>query len=200
MVSDLWFNMVAGLVLGYALGAIPFGLLLTRLSGGGDIRTIGSGNIGATNVLRTGRKGIAALTLILDMLKGFCAVWLASDYLPGGEILAAAGAFFGHLYPVWLGFKGGKGSATYGGILFGLFWQGGVIYATIWFGVLIISRLSSGASLTAALSAPIAAAILGYYDLVPMLSACTLIIFWKHRGNIERLIAGTEPRIGKSKS
>ena len=198
--SDLWFNMGASLVLGYALGAIPFGLLLTRLSGGGDIRTIGSGNIGATNVLRTGRKGMAALTLILDMLKGLCAVWLARDYLPGGEILAAAGAFFGHLYPVWLGFKGGKGSATYGGILFGLFWQGGVIYAIMWLSVLIISRLSSGASLTAALSAPIAAAILGYYDLVPMLSACTLIIFWKHRGNIERLMAGTEPRIGKSKS
>ena len=192
--------MVAGLVLGYALGAIPFGLLLTRLSGGGDIRTIGSGNIGATNVLRTGRRGLAALTLILDMLKGLCAVWLARDYLPGGEILAAAGAFFGHLYPVWLGFKGGKGSATYGGILFGLFWQGGVIYAIMWLSVLIISRLSSGASLTAALSAPVAAAILGYYDLVPMLSACTLIIFWKHRGNIERLMAGTEPRIGKSKS
>jgi len=192
--------MVAGLVLGYALGAIPFGLLLTRLSGGGDIRTIGSGNIGATNVLRTGRKGMAALTLILDMLKGFCAVWLTTYYLPGGEILAAAGAFFGHLYPVWLRFKGGKGSATYGGILFGLFWQGGVIYAIMWLSVLIISRLSSGASLTAALSAPIAAAILGYYDLVPMLSACTLIIFWKHRGNIQRLMAGTEPRIGKSKS
>ena len=198
--SDIWFNMVAGLVLGYALGAIPFGLLLTHLSGGGDIRTIGSGNIGATNVLRTGRKGMAALTLILDMLKGFCAVWLATHYLLGGEILAAAGAFFGHLFPVWLRFKGGKGSATYGGILFGLFWQGGVIYAIMWLGVLIISRLSSGASLTAALSAPIAAVILGYYDLVPMLSACTLIIFWKHRGNIERLMAGTEPRIGKSKS
>ena len=192
--------MVAGLVLGYALGAIPFGLLLTRLSGGGDIRTIGSGNIGATNVLRTGRRGLAALTLILDMLKGLCAVWLARDYLPGGEILAAAGAFFGHLYPVWLRFKGGKGSATYGGILFSLFWQGGVIYAIMWFGVLTISRLSSGASLTAALSAPIAAAILGYYNLVPMLSVCTLIIFWKHWGNIERLMAGTEPRIGKSKS
>jgi glycerol-3-phosphate acyltransferase PlsY len=143
---------------------------------------------------------MAALTLILDMLKGFCAVWLATHYLPGGEILAAAGAFFGHLFPVWLRFKGGKGSATYGGILFGLFWQGGVIYAIMWLGVLIISRLSSGASLTAALSAPIAAAILGYYDLVPMLSVCTLIIFWKHRGNIERLMAGTEPRIGKSKS
>ena len=198
--SDLWFNMAAGLLLGYALGSIPFGLLLTRVAGGGDIRSIGSGNIGATNVLRTGRKGMAALTLILDLLKGFFAVWLASRFLPGGEILAAAGAFFGHLYPAWLGFKGGKGSATFGGILFGLFWQGGVIYAGVWLTVLIVSRLSSVAGLVAALSAPIAAAIFGYYDLVAMLAACTLIIFWKHRTNIERLIDGTEPRIGKSKS
>lgn len=200
MVSDLWFNMAAGLLLGYALGSIPFGLLLTRVAGGGDIRSIGSGNIGATNVLRTGRKGMAALTLILDVLKGFFAVWLASRFLPGGEILAAAGAFFGHLYPAWLGFKGGKGSATFGGILFGLFWQGGVIYAGVWLTVLIVSRFSSVAGLVAALAAPIAAAIFGYYDLVPMLAACTLIIFWKHRTNIERLIDGTEPRIGKSKS
>ena len=192
--------MVAGLLLGYALGSIPFGLLLTRVSGGGDIRSIGSGNIGATNVLRTGRKGMAALTLILDLLKGFFAVWLASQFFAGGEVLAAAGAFFGHLYPVWLGFKGGKGSATFGGILFGLFWQGGVIYAGVWLTVLIVSRLSSVAGLVAALSAPIAAAIFGYYDLVAMLAACTLIIFWKHRTNIERLIDGTEPRIGKSKS
>lgn len=192
--------MAAGLLLGYALGSIPFGLLLTRVAGGGDIRSIGSGNIGATNVLRTGRKGMAALTLILDVLKGFFAVWLASRFLPGGEILAAAGAFFGHLYPAWLGFKGGKGSATFGGILFGLFWQGGVIYAGVWLTVLIVSRFSSVAGLVAALAAPIAAAIFGYYDLVPMLAACTLIIFWKHRTNIERLIDGTEPRIGKSKS
>ena len=198
--NDFWFNMAVGLLLGYALGSIPFGFLLTRFVGGGDIRSIGSGNIGATNVLRTGRKGLAALTLLLDLLKGFFAVWLAARYLPGAEIFAAAGAFFGHLFPAWLQFKGGKGVATYAGIMFGLFWQGGVIYAIMWFGVLIISRLSSGASLTAALSAPIAAAILGYYDLVPMLSACTLIIFWKHRGNIQRLMAGTEPRIGKSKS
>lgn len=192
--------MAAGLLLGYALGSVPFGLLLTRVAGGGDIRSIGSGNIGATNVLRTGRKGMAALTLILDVLKGFFAVWLASRFLPGGEILAAAGAFFGHLYPAWLGFKGGKGSATFGGILFGLFWQGGVIYAGVWLTVLIVSRFSSVAGLVAALAAPIAAAIFGYYDLVPMLAACTLIIFWKHRMNIERLIDGTEPRIGKSKS
>lgn len=197
--NDVWFNMAAGLLLGYALGSIPFGLLLTRLSGGGDIRTIGSGNIGATNVLRTGRKGMAALTLILDMLKGFLAVWLATRFLPGGEVLAAAGAFFGHLYPAWLGFKGGKGSATFGGILLGLFWQGGVIYALVWIISLLISRFSSVAGLVAALSAPIAAAILGYCDLVAMLAACTLIIFWKHRGNIERLIDGTEPRVGKSK-
>ena len=192
--------MVAGLLLGYALGSIPFGLLLTRVSGGGDIRSIGSGNIGATNVLRTGRKGMAALTLILDLLKGFFAVWLASQFFAGGEVLAAAGAFFGHLYPVWLGFKGGKGSATFGGILLGLFWQGGVIYAGVWLTVLIVSRFSSVAGLVAALAAPIAAAIFGYYDLVPMLAACTLIIFWKHRTNIERLIDGTEPRICKSKS
>ena len=197
--NDLWFNMVAGLLLGYSLGSIPFGLLLTRFSGGGDIRSIGSGNIGATNVLRTGRKGMAALTLLLDLSKGFFAVWLATRYLPGGEILAAAGAFFGHLYPVWLGFKGGKGSATFGGILFGLFWQGGVIYAAVWVGVLALSRFSSVAGLAAALAAPVAAATLGHYDLVAMLSACTLIIFWKHRGNIERLIDGTEPRVGKAK-
>jgi glycerol-3-phosphate acyltransferase PlsY len=192
--------MGAGLLLGYALGAIPFGLLLTRLSGGGDIRAIGSGNIGATNVLRTGRKGLAALTLVLDMLKGFFAVWVATQFLPGAEIVAAAGAFLGHLYPIWLGFKGGKGSATYGGVLFGLFWPVGVVYAVMWVGVLVLSRISSVAGLAAALSAPIAAALLGHYDLVALLAACTLIVFWKHRSNIGRLMDGTEPRIGTSKS
>lgn len=192
--------MVGGLLLGYALGSIPFGLLLTRLSGGGDIRTIGSGNIGATNVLRTGRKGIAALTLLLDLLKGFFAVWLAIRFFPGGEVLAAAGAFFGHLYPVWLGFKGGKGVATYAGILFGLFWEGGAVYAIVWVAVLLISRLSSLAGLVAAVCAPVAAAVFGYYEIVALLTACTLIVFWKHRLNIENLIDGTEPRIGKSQS
>jgi glycerol-3-phosphate acyltransferase PlsY len=191
--------MIAGLVLGYALGSIPFGLLLTRFSGGGDIRTIGSGNIGATNVLRTGRKGLAALTLLLDLLKGFFAVWLASKYFPGGEILAAAGTFFGHLYPVWLKFKGGKGVATYAGILFGLFWPMGVVYAIVWVGALLLVRISSLAGLLAAVSAPVAAAYFGQYELVAMLVACTLIIFWKHRANIENLMDGTEPRIGKSK-
>lgn len=198
--SDLWFNIVAGLLLGYAFGSIPFGLLLTRFAGGGDIRSIGSGNIGATNVLRTGRKGLAALTLLLDLLKGFFAVWLAENYLPGGEIFAAAGAFLGHLFPVWLQFKGGKGVATYAGIMFGLFWQLGVVYAIAWIGVLLISRISSLAGLVAAGCAPVAAAILGHYELVALLSICTLFVFWKHRANIKNLMDGTEPRIGKSKS
>lgn len=197
--DDIGFNMIAGLLLGYLLGSIPFGLLLTKASGGGDIRNIGSGNIGATNVLRTGRKGLAALTLLLDLLKGFFAVFIATHYLPGGAAFAAAGAFFGHLYPVWLGFKGGKGVATYAGILFGLFWQGGVVYAIAWIGALVIFRISSLAGLLAALCAPIAAAYFGRYDLVALLVACTLIVFWKHRTNIENLMDGTEPRIGKSK-
>jgi acyl phosphate:glycerol-3-phosphate acyltransferase len=197
--NDIGFNMIAGLLLGYLLGSIPFGLLLTKASGGGDIRNIGSGNIGATNVLRTGRKGLAALTLLLDLLKGFVAVFIATHYLPGGAAFAAAGAFFGHLYPMWLGFKGGKGVATYAGILFGLFWQGGVVYAIAWIGALLIFRISSLAGLLAALCAPIAAAYFGRYDLVALLVACTLIVFWKHRTNIENLMNGTEPRIGKSK-
>ena len=192
--------MGVGLLLGYALGSIPFGLLLTRFAGGGDIRSIGSGNIGATNVLRTGRKGLAALTLLLDLLKGFFAVWLAARYLPGEEIFAAAGAFFGHLFPAWLQFKGGKGVATYAGIMFGLFWQGGLVYAAAWIGVLLISRLSSLAGLVAAACAPVAAAIFGHYELVALLTTCTLLVFWKHRTNIENLMDGTEPRIGKSKS
>lgn len=198
--SDFWFNMGVGLLLGYALGSIPFGLLLTRVAGGVDIRSIGSGNIGATNVLRTGRKGLAALTLLLDLLKGFFAVWLAARYLPGEEIFAAAGAFFGHLFPAWLQFKGGKGVATYAGIMFGLFWQGGSVYAAAWIGVLLISRLSSLAGLVAAVCAPVAAAIFGHYELVALLTTCTLLVFWKHRTNIENLMDGTEPRIGKSKS
>jgi glycerol-3-phosphate acyltransferase PlsY len=197
--DDIGFNMIAGLLLGYLLGSIPFGLLLTKASGGGDIRNIGSGNIGATNVLRTGRKGLAALTLLLDLLKGFFAVFIATHYLPDGAAFAAAGAFFGHLYPVWLGFKGGKGVATYAGIMLGLFWQGGVVYAIAWIGALVIFRISSLAGLLAALCAPIAAAYFGRYDLVALLVACTLIVFWKHRTNIENLMDGTEPRIGKSK-
>ncbi|MEP7349050.1 MAG: glycerol-3-phosphate 1-O-acyltransferase PlsY [Sphingorhabdus sp.] len=198
--TAFWVTSVSALVLGYMLGSVPFGLLLMKLAGGGDIREIGSGNIGATNVLRTGRKGLAALTLLLDLLKGFAAVYLATRFLPGAEVFAAAGAFFGHLYPAWLKFKGGKGVATYAGIMFGLFWQGGVVYAVAWIGGLVIFRISSVAGLLAAVVAPIAAAYFGRYELVALLVACTLIVFWKHRANIERLIDGTEPRIGKKKS
>ncbi|MFY8074126.1 glycerol-3-phosphate 1-O-acyltransferase PlsY [Sphingorhabdus lacus] len=197
--TAFWLNMIFALGLGYGLGSIPFGLLLTKAAGGGDIRSIGSGNIGATNVLRTGRKGLAALTLLLDLLKGFAAVWIAGHFFPGAELAAAAGAFFGHLYPVWLKFKGGKGVATYAGIMFGLFWQGGVVYAITWIGALLIFRISSVGGLLAALMAPVAAAYFERYDLVPLLCACTLIIFWKHQANISNLINGTEPKIGKSK-
>jgi acyl phosphate:glycerol-3-phosphate acyltransferase len=200
VMTEFWINAIASLLLGYGLGSIPFGLVLTKLAGGGDIRDIGSGNIGATNVLRSGRKGLAALTLLLDLLKGFAAVWFASKYLSGAEVFAAAGAFFGHLYPVWLNFKGGKGVATYAGIMFGLFWQGGVVYAVAWVGGLLLFRISSVAGLLAAIAAPLAAAYFGHYELVALLVACTLIIFWKHRANIEQLIDGTEPRVGKSKS
>ena len=191
-----WTHIAAALLLGYALGSIPFGLVLTKLAGEGDLRDIGSGNIGATNVLRTGRKGLAALTLLLDLLKGFAAVWIAGWALPGSESVAAAAAFFGHLYPVWLNFKGGKGVATYAGIMFGLLWQGGVVYAVAWIGALLMFRISSLAGLIAAITAPVAAAYFGRYDLVAMLVACSLIVFWKHRENIERLVRGDEPRIG----
>lgn len=189
-------QMVGAALLGYGLGSIPFGLLITKMAGAGDIRNIGSGNIGATNVLRTGKKGLAALTLLLDLLKGFFAVWLAARYLSGTQSIAAAAAFFGHLYPAWLGFKGGKGVATYAGIMFGLFWQGGVVYAITWIGALVLFRISSVAGLLAAITAPVAAYYFERYDLVALLAACSLIIFWKHRENIERIIGGTEPRIG----
>jgi acyl phosphate:glycerol-3-phosphate acyltransferase len=195
-VTDHVIPMLLALVIGYALGSIPFGLVLTRLSGGGDLRDIGSGNIGATNVLRTGNKSLAVATLLLDIGKGYLAVKLADNYLPGTASIAAAGAFFGHLYPVWLGFKGGKGVATYAGIMFGLFWQGGAIYAAAWILALLLFRISSVGGLCAAIAAPIAAFYFGRTDLVAMLIACSLIVFWMHRENIERLIAGTEPRVG----
>ena len=184
-------------LIGYFLGAIPFAMILTRLGGAGDLRSIGSGNIGATNVLRTGRKGLAALTLILDLSKGTAAVLLARYLFPGTEIVAAAGAFFGHLYPVWIGFKGGKGLATYAGILFGLFWPMGVGYSVTWILLLLITRISSVAGLGAAAVAPMLAWGVGRTEYVPVLVAISLIAFLKHRDNIRRLIAGTEAKIGQ---
>jgi acyl phosphate:glycerol-3-phosphate acyltransferase len=187
---------ILALLAGYLLGSIPFGLLLTRLSGKGDIREIGSGNIGATNVLRTGSKGLAAATLLLDALKGAAAVCLAQQLWPEAVNFAAAGALIGHLYPAWLRFKGGKGVATMLGILVPLFWQAALVYVLIWVGLLLILRISSVAGMTAAASAPVTAAILNEQALFPMLLGFALLVIWKHRENIRRLAKGEEPRVG----
>ena len=188
-------NLIA-LGLGYALGSIPFGLILTSLSGAGDLRSIGSGNIGATNVLRTGRKGIAAATLLLDLLKALAAVLLARQFWPGHEALAALGAILGHCFPVWLRFKGGKGVASMMGASLGLAWPIGLAYAITWLGLLAITRISSLAGLTAAVVAPIAAWWIGRPDYAIVLAAIAVLVLVLHRGNIQRLIAGTEPRVG----
>jgi len=190
-------ELLLALALGYLLGSIPFGLVLTRLAGKGDVRDIGSGNIGATNVLRTGSKPLAAATLILDCLKATAAILLARQLWPGTENFAAAGALIGHLYPVWLRFKGGKGVATLLGVLIPLLPVGAVIYAAVWIGLLLILRISSVAGMIAALSAPVSAAILGDQLLFPMFLAFALLVVWKHKTNIARLRAGTEPKVGK---
>lgn len=190
---------VAALVLGYLLGSIPFGVLLTRAAGAGDLRQIGSGNIGATNVLRTGRKGLAAATLLLDLAKGWAAVVIATALLPDNEQIAAAGAFVGHCYPIWLAFRGGKGVATLMGIVLALHPPLGLVYAVVWLGLLGTLRISSVAGMAAATSAPVAAAVLGRFDLVPLLLALALIVVWKHRENIARLLDGEEPRVGKKR-
>ena len=193
----LWVAPTCALLLGYLLGSIPFGVLLTRFAGAGDLRSIGSGNIGATNVLRTGRKGLAAATLLLDLLKGAAAVWLAEWLFPGNGMIAAAAAFLGHCYPVWLRFRGGKGVATLMGIVLALHWPLGLIYALVWLGLLAGLRISSVAGMAAAVSAPVGAALFGRFDLVMLLLALAAIVLWKHAENIERLLAGTEPRIGR---
>lgn len=190
-------ELLLALALGYLLGSIPFGLVLTRLAGKGDVRDIGSGNIGATNVLRTGSKLLAAATLILDCLKATAAILIAGRLWPGTENFAAAGALVGHLYPVWLKFKGGKGVATLLGILIPLLPVGAAIYAAVWIGLLLLVRISSVAGMVAALSAPVSAAILGEQLLLPMFLAFALLVVWKHKANIARLKAGTEPKVGK---
>jgi acyl phosphate:glycerol-3-phosphate acyltransferase len=189
----------AAMVGGYFLGSIPFGIILTRMFGAGDLRQIGSGNIGATNVLRTGRKGLAAGTLLLDAAKGAAAVCLARMVDPSLAIVAGAGAFFGHIYPVWLGFKGGKGVATLLGIALALSWMLGLIFAAVWLGAMAITRISSVGGMAAAVSAPIAANFLLDQRTALVLAGLATILIWKHRDNISRLRAGTEPRIGASK-
>lgn len=193
----LWMTPTLALLLGYLLGSIPFGVLLTRMAGAGDLRAIGSGNIGATNVLRTGRKGLAAATLLLDLGKGAVAVWLAEALWPGMGVLAAAGAFFGHCYPVWLGFRGGKGVATLMGIVLALHWPSGLVFAAVWLGLLGLVRISSVAGMAAAVSAPVSAAFFERFDIVLLLLGLAMVVLWKHRANIERLLAGSEPRIGR---
>jgi glycerol-3-phosphate acyltransferase PlsY len=192
-------EMLFALALGYLLGSIPFGILLTRIAGKGDIRNIGSGNIGATNVLRTGSRLLAALTLVLDCLKATAAILLARRFL-GHEVGpgAAAGALIGHLYPIWLKFRGGKGVATFLGILIPLLPIAAAVYAAIWILLLLTLRISSVAGMTAAISAPIVAAIL-HSSLVPMLLGFAVLVLWKHRENILRLWRGTEPRVGRVK-
>ena len=185
------------IIVGYLLGSIPFGLILTRLGGGGDLREVGSGTIGATNVLRTGRKGIAVATLLLDMLKGTAAVLIAARFWPEAAPLAALAVVIGHCFPVWLKFRGGKGVATLMGVSLGLAWPLGLTYALVWLGVFGLTRISSLAGIGAAISAPFAALGLGRADLVPVLAALALLVLVMHRENLARLRAGTEPKVQK---
>ena len=187
------------LAVSYLLGAIPFGLLLTRAAGKGDIRAIGSGSIGATNVLRTGSKGLAAATLLLDAAKGVFAVWLAQRLWPGFELHAAAGVLIGHLYPIWLRFRGGKGVATLLGILIPLLPIAALVYAVVWIALLLIVRVSSVAGIAAAASAPVTAGVIGDEGRFPLLFGLALLVIWKHRDNIRRLMAGNEPRVGRAR-
>ena len=184
---------------GYLLGSIPFGLLLTRMAGGPDVRTIGSGNIGATNVLRTGRKGLAALTLACDMLKGTAAVLIAG-YVAGEQaaLAAALGAFLGHLFPVWLKFKGGKGVATYIGLLLGLYWPGALLFCALWLAVAYFSRYSSLAALTASALTPAALWALHVPNAAALFLLLSVLLWIMHRANIRRLLAGEEGKIGGS--
>jgi glycerol-3-phosphate acyltransferase PlsY len=182
---------------GYLLGSIPFGLIITKAAGGPDVRTIGSGNIGATNVLRTGRKGLAAATLLCDMLKGTVAV-LVAGYFAGQQaaLIAGLGAFLGHLFPVWLKFKGGKGVATYIGVLLGLFWPAALIFCGIWLIVAFLSRYSSLSALIASALTPIALYLLDQPSTAALFLLLTALTWFMHRANIARLLNGTEGKIG----
>ncbi|HEV7635824.1 MAG TPA: glycerol-3-phosphate 1-O-acyltransferase PlsY [Bradyrhizobium sp.] len=196
MTPEAW--LPVAFIVGYLLGSIPFGLILTKLAGTQDLRAIGSGNIGATNVLRTGRKGLAAATLLLDMLKGTAAV-VISGYCggPNAAMLAALGAFLGHLFPVWLNFRGGKGVAVYIGVLIGLFWPAAVVFCVLWLATAVTSRYSSLSALVASFVTPIFLWWFGHPALASLFAVLTLLLFYMHRENITRLQAGTEGRIGQ---
>ncbi|HEY8353318.1 MAG TPA: glycerol-3-phosphate 1-O-acyltransferase PlsY, partial [Sphingomonadales bacterium] len=188
----------AALALGYLMGSIPFGFILTRMAGLGDIRRIGSGNIGATNVLRTGNRKLALLTLLLDGAKGAVAALIAGSVSPGLALVAALAAFLGHLFPVWLHFKGGKGVATYLGVLLALCWPLGLMVVGTWIGTAILFRISSLSALTAALLCPIFAWVLAGPALAILTLLMSVLVFIRHDTNIRRLLNGTEPRIGRS--
>lgn len=190
-------NWLPALALGYALGSVPFGLILTQAFGAGDLRSIGSGSIGATNVLRTGHKGLAAATVLLDAGKGIVAVLIAARWLPGTEGGAAIGAVIGHCFPVWLRFRGGKGFATAAGVCLALAWQVMVVGAVVWAATLALSRISSVSSMVAVLAAPVAAWLFGLPSVATVLAVIAAIVIVQHRGNIARLRAGTEPRLGQ---
>jgi glycerol-3-phosphate acyltransferase PlsY len=190
--------LIVAFLIGYLLGSIPFGLILTRLAGTQDIRSIGSGSIGATNVLRTGRKGLAAATVLCDVLKGTIAVLIAGYYGgPNAAMLAALGAFLGHCFPVWLKFKGGKGVAVYIGVLIGLFWPAAVIFCAMWLATALTTRYSSLSALVASFITPIFLWWFGHPALASLFAVLTLLLFYMHRENIKRLQAGTEGRIGE---
>ncbi len=189
---------ILALATGYLLGSIPFGLVLTKFAGTQDLRSIGSGNIGATNVLRTGRKGLAAATLLCDMLKGTVAVLIAGYFGgPDAAMLAGLAAFLGHLFPVWLNFKGGKGVAVYIGVLLGLFWPAAVVFCVLWLATAATTRYSSLSSLVASFVTPIFLWWFGHPALASLFVVLTLLVFYVHRENIKRLQAGTEGRIGE---
>jgi glycerol-3-phosphate acyltransferase PlsY len=197
---DIGWNLaLIPLVVGYLLGSIPFGLLLTRLMGAGDLRGIGSGNIGATNVLRTGRKGLAAATLLLDMAKGVAAVMIGQRYGSDYAVIGGMAAFVGHVYPVWLKFSGGKGVATMLGVTLALNWALGLVFAIVWLLALAATRISSVSGMAAAISVPIAASLMGKMGLGYALLILAMIVIWKHRANIGRLIDGTEPKVGQAR-
>jgi glycerol-3-phosphate acyltransferase PlsY len=190
---------LAALVFGYLLGSIPFGLILAKLFGLGDLRKIGSGNIGATNVLRAGSKWLAALTLLLDAAKGTAAVLFAARWGETAAMLAGLGAFLGHLYPVWLGFNGGKGVATFIGVLLGLYWPAAVVFCAVWLLIALLARYSSLSALVASAASVCALALTGQWQLAALFFLLTVLLYIRHAGNIGRLLRGEETRIGESK-
>ena len=196
-----WLSMIAtwGLF-GYLCGSIPFGFLLTRAAGLGDIRAIGSGNIGATNVLRTGNKGLAAATLLLDALKGAVPVLVTAHFAPGAVAFVGLAAFLGHLYPVWLKFRGGKGVATFIGVMAALSWPVMLAVALVWLALAALLRYSSLAALVASAASPLLSLLVGAPGIAPAALGMAILIWWKHADNIRRLRAGTEPKIGAGKA